>query len=55
MSKMEQLKRRLENAKQERERIRVHPDRCECKGHGNIPQSQFAIGFVRCEKNWGVI
>jgi hypothetical protein len=45
----ERLQKRLAEARAERERDHVHPRECKCGGHGNIPQAQFSIGYVRCD------
>lgn len=49
MSKMEMLRARLEESRKQRERKMVHPQECKCGGWGNIPMSQFSIGYVKCE------
>ena len=45
----ERLRKRLMEAKAEREHKMVHPRECRCGGWGNIPQPQFSSGYVRCE------
>ena len=45
----DRLRKRLAEAKAERDHQTVHPKECRCEGHGNIPQAQFSCGYVRCE------
>jgi hypothetical protein len=45
----ERLRKRIAEAKAEREHQKVHPKECKCGGYGNIPQAQFSMGYVRCE------
>ena len=49
MSPMDTLRKRLNDAREVREKEMVHPKECKCKGHGTIPMSGFIIGYVRCE------
>lgn len=49
MSQMEKLRIRLEESKKQRAQIMVHSRDCKCKGHGNLPMSQFSCGYVKCE------
>ena len=44
----ENLRKRLLEAKREREMTSVHAKTCRCGGHGNIPMAQFSIGYVKC-------
>jgi len=43
------LRKRLAEARAEREHEPVHPRECRCGGHGNIPMSQFSCGYERYE------
>lgn len=45
----ERLRKRLLEAKRERESVSVHPRECKCGGHGNLPRAQFSIGYVPCD------
>lgn len=47
-NKKQELIRRLQAAKEEREREYVHSRDCKCGGHGNLPMSQFSCGYVPC-------
>jgi len=45
----ERLKKRLAEAKAERERDLAHPRECKCGGHGSIPRAQFSMGYAPCD------